>query len=202
MTRKLAALALAGVFCMSGTALASDPGYYLQISTGLAPLAGGQVCSQVGCNLEGVAQFITVHVSVIVDCHKGEGHTGAFYGLSESSGGTLAIHTGANPAPGFLAAPGAPPASSGFASTAGCQDCCTVIGSHSYLIVAPAPVVWSIGPNAELASMIVLDCNSAEVLARCGGQAAINSGGTAVCQCNGPTGVQDTSWGSLKALYE
>lgn len=203
MTRKLAALALAGVLCTSGAALAADPAYYMQARPSLTPGGCGPVgpCFNVGCNLEGVVGFQTVHIEIIVDCHKNEQFTGAFYGLAESSGGTLAIHTGFVDCPGWLDAPGAEPTSSGLASTGGCEECCSVIRTHSYLILAAAPVAWSFGANADVGSMLVLDCAGAEVAANCGGGAAINSGGAAICQCAGPTGIEDATWGSLKALY-
>ena len=198
--RKLAALALAGVFLMSGSALANEPGYYLQIATTLAPIDGPQVCYELPCEAT-VAQYQTVYVTVVVDCHKGEGFLGAFWGMSDSSGGTTAVHTGMFACTGFLAAIGVAPASSGASSTAGCQLCCTAVAYHSYLIVAPIPHTFSIVPHGDLGVIDVLDCNYVQVPAVCWGPAAINSGLGLECQCAGPTATEETSWGSLKSLY-
>lgn len=203
--RKLAALALAGVFCMTGTALATEPGYYLQLAVGLSPICGPQICLETPCELEGVAGFMTVNVSVIVDCHKGEGFNGVFYGIVDSSGGTTAIHTGAFACPGFLQAPGPAPAQTGWSSTVGCQDCCTAVGYHSYLMLAAVPTSWNLVPHGAIpgpaGQPFVLDCNNIEVDAFCEGPAAVNSGLGIECQCNGPTATEETSWGSLKSLY-
>jgi hypothetical protein len=200
--RKLAALALAGVVCFSGSAFATDPGsYYLQLGIGLAPMCGPRDCFTAPCNISGVGQFTTVHLTTIVDCHKGEGFLGAQYGLTESSGGTLAIHTGFTVCPGFLQGPGSAPLQVTVASTSGCQVCCTAVGSHSYLLLAPAPIVWSLGPNTQIGAALVIDCGFLEIPVVCLGQATANSAAPVACQCAGPTATEPSSWGNLKALY-
>ena len=49
-----------------------------------------------------------------------------------------------------------------------------------------------------------MDCTPAEQIAQCGGGATINATPDleAVCQCAGPTGVEDSSWGSVKILFD
>lgn len=201
--RKLALLALAGVLCLSGSAFATEPGsYYLQLAIGTAPLCGPQVCNPGQCNAPAIPQFSTAFVTAIVDCHKGEGFRSVEYGLSESSNGTLMIHTGFAACAGFLQGPGQAPGQMVVASTVGCQECCTAVGNHSYLVVgAGVPIVWSVGPNNQTGNMGVVDCNLILIQAVCSGQATLASATPVACQCAGPTANEPSSWGNLKALY-
>jgi hypothetical protein len=199
--RKLAALALASVLCLSGSAFAQGGQYYLQLAIGTAPLCGTQICSQVSCNLPGAAQFTTVFVTVIVDCHHEEGFRGVEYGLSNANS-PFVISTGFGVCPNWLQGPGVVPSAMVVASTIGCQPCCTAVGNHSYLVVAAgAPVVWSLDPNAQTGNRAVIDCNLMLWQAFCAGQATLASPVPALCQCNGPTATEPSTWGNLKALY-
>ncbi len=150
------------------------------------------------CNLSdaGIGQFNVF----IVHKHAGSGASASQWGI-ELTGGATVFPTGFTAAPGMLSL-GTFPSDVSVAYGAPCVLGDFWIGTAGYFGQGTSPACSGVrfvpATTSQLPGQIVaIDCaNVAVVLPT--GQGIINPNGT--CQCDVP--VTETTWGSIKALYQ